>query len=129
MKIAVCTQNGSTITAHPGKCRNFTVYNYAEEQLTGPYLIQLPVSDVLQRWPGDKEHPLAGISILITQVIGDQLLKKLSGKAISVFAHPDLSDPLTAVQDYLAQAAAGLNQPNAIKQGKGLCQNTLNQEH
>lgn len=129
MKIAVCTQNGSTITAHPGKCRNFTVYNYQEKQLTGPYLIQLPVSDVLQRWTGGKEHPLSGISVLITRVIGDQLLNKLSDKAISVFARPSLSDPLAAVQDYLEQAAAGLNQPNAIKQGKGLCQNTINQEH
>lgn len=104
MKIAVTSQNRTSITEHAGKCRKFWVYEVVNRQVTGKQLLELPLAQSFHESAHASEpqepHPLDGISLLITASAGTGLKARLNQKGMEVSVTTD-TDPDHAVAAWL----------------------------
>lgn len=103
MKIAITSQNRREITGHAGRCRNFWIYEIAEEApqaVKDKQLLELPKEQSLHEHAGNGPHPLDGVDVLITGGMGGGMRQRLAGKGIRGITTPE-TDPDRAVADLL----------------------------
>ena len=104
MKIAVTSQNRSSITEHAGKCRKFWVYEVANRQVSGKQLLELPLAQSFHESAHAPDpqapHPLDGVSLLITASAGVGLKARLRQKGMAVCVTSE-TDPDHAVAAWL----------------------------
>lgn len=101
MKIAVASQNRTSVTGHAGKCRKFWIFETAARQITGKSLLELPREQSLHEHHDAESHPLAGVQVLITGGMGAGLARRLAGMGIEGLVTTEAS-PEQAVESYLA---------------------------
>lgn len=100
MKIAVTSANGRTICGHAGKCPGFLIYEINKDQTIRQTHIKLTREQTLREssLPISKipDHPLKGITVFITQGLGEGLINRLQQDNIKVIQTDDF-DPLVAI--------------------------------
>ena len=97
MKIAVTSQNRRTVTSHAGRCRRFWVYEVQNGAVVGRELLELPREQSFhESWSGEA-HPLDGIQALISQGMGEGLVRRLAGMGAGGYL-TDESEPDQAVR-------------------------------
>ncbi|MFW5954483.1 MAG: NifB/NifX family molybdenum-iron cluster-binding protein [Guyparkeria sp.] len=96
MKIAVTSQNRRTVTSHAGRCRRFWVYEVQNGAVVGRELLELPREQSFHESRPGEAHPLDGIQALISQGMGEGLVRRLAGMGASGYL-TDESDPDQAV--------------------------------
>lgn len=98
MKIAVTSQNGTTLSDHAGQCSTFWIYHAEYADVADKKRINLPQGEDLRR--KDLPKPLRGINVLITGGISEHLRYRLKQQAVQVIATLE-TDPDRAVQAWL----------------------------
>lgn len=102
MKIAITSQNRREITGHAGMCRNFWIYEIAEDSsptVKDKKLLELSKEQSLHE-SGDKVHPLDVVNVFITGGMGGGMRQKLARKGIRGITTPE-TDPDKAVAAFL----------------------------
>lgn len=104
--IAVTSPNGRTVSGHAGKCPGFLMFSPLEagEALTHVKLARDQVLHQVPRLSEAEDHPLQGITVLITNGCGDGMIRKMQRDGIEVVL-TDQSDPVAAVAAYLTAKA------------------------
>jgi len=103
MNIAVCSQNRKTVTGHAGQCRRFRIFEIESGRLVEKDLIELPLEGTLRASAAEASHPLFEMDVLISAGMGEGLARRLKAQNVQPFI-TDLTDPLEAVNAYLANA-------------------------
>ena len=78
MKIAVTSQNRRTVTSHAGRCRRFWIYDIQDGSPVGRELLELPREQSFHESSPAEAHPLDGIDALISQGMGEGLVRRLA---------------------------------------------------
>lgn len=97
MKIAVTSQNRTTVTDHTGQCRKFWIFQTEFADVVEKHLVELPVR---QRLPGALPHPLDDINVLITGGMANAFRYHLKQRGIQAVSTQE-SDPERAVTAWL----------------------------
>ncbi len=97
MKIAVTSQNRRTVTSHAGRCRRFWIYEVRDGAVVGRELLELPREQSFHESRAADAHPLDGIEALISQGMGEGLVRRLAGMGARGYL-TDESDPERAVR-------------------------------
>ena len=100
MKIAVASQNKTSIADHTGQCQNFWIYEVNATEILGKELLELPQGQSFHDTCRNDPHSLDNVGILIAKTIGQGLRTKLEQRSIEGIATPE-SDPDRAVRAYL----------------------------
>ena len=104
MKIAVTSQNRTTITGHAGKCRKFWIFEIKNQQVQNKQLLELPREQSYHESAHTvdltTQNPLDEIHVLITAGIGQGLRNRLQRKNIQAIATSE-TDPDCAVAAWL----------------------------
>lgn len=100
MKIAVASQNKSSITSHTGKCQNFWIYEVNSTEIIGKELIELFPEHTFHNSSPHDPHPLDNVQVLISGGIGRGLMRRLEKKGIEGVVTLE-SDSDLAVISYL----------------------------
>lgn len=103
MKIAVASQNKSSVTSHAGKCQKFWVYEVNSQEILGKKLLELPKEQSFHNFhenPSNTIHPLDDIQVLIAGGMGKGLKHRLQAKQIETFVTEE-SEPDIAINAYL----------------------------
>lgn len=103
--IAVTSQNRKTVTGHAGRCRRFWLYPLEEGVLGERRLVELSMEESFHATPGGLPTPLAGITALITQGMGQGMLMRLQRMGVQGWITQE-SDPDAAVQAFLRGEAS-----------------------
>lgn len=101
MKIAFTAQNRRSISAHPGKCRNFLVYEVEGGKVLGRSLLELSQEDMLEGPLPQAPHPLDEVQVLVSGSMGTGMQRKLARRGITALVTSE-ADPDTALELYLA---------------------------
>jgi predicted Fe-Mo cluster-binding NifX family protein len=101
MKIAVASQNRREITGHTGRCRTFWFYDIEQGQVLNKILLELPKEQSLHESSRHASHPLEAADVLISDSMGQGLIRRLEAWGIEAVVTPEPS-PDTAVARYLA---------------------------
>lgn len=101
MKIAVTSQNRTTITKHAGKCRKFWVYEVKDRCVWERHLLELSLAQSFHECDHDAPHPLDDVRLLISGGLGAGLQYRLQQKGIAALATAE-TDPDKAVVDWIA---------------------------
>jgi predicted Fe-Mo cluster-binding NifX family protein len=98
MKIAVTSENRSTVTDHAGRCGKFWVYQTEYADVVEKHLVELPVGHCFH----DINLPplLRDINVLITGGMASELRYRLKQNAIQAVATGE-TDPDRAVNAWL----------------------------
>ncbi len=100
MKIAVSSQNQTTVTGHLGHCQKFWIYDVEETTIQNKQLLQLTKAQSFHESSPKETHPLDNVQVLISGSMGNGLSLRLESKGIKPIVTTE-SDPDTAVTDYL----------------------------
>lgn len=100
MKIAVSSQNLSTISGHAGKCRKFWIYEAEGKRVARKDLLELPLAQRFQACAPDSPHPLDVVNVLITGGMNTGLYQNLKQKGILAVSTTE-TDPDLAVAAWL----------------------------
>jgi predicted Fe-Mo cluster-binding NifX family protein len=100
MKIAVTSQNLSTISGHAGKCRKFWIYEVEGKRVASKSLLELPLAQRFQACAPDSPHPLDAVNVLITGGMKTRLHDNLMQKGILAVSTTE-TDPDRAVAAWL----------------------------
>lgn len=119
MKIAVTSQNFTTVTGHAGMARRFIVFSRAADSAPAEVArLDLAPEMAFHGFAGGP-HPLDGVDAIVTESAGSGFVRKMQERGIRVVMTHQ-SDPLTAVADILAgrsdtpaAGADGAPAPNA----------------
>ena len=100
MKIAVSSQNKTTLTGHLGRCRTFWIYDAAGTTIQDKQLLQITKDQSFHESSPKAAHPLDTVQVLISGGIGRGLARRLEAKGIQplITAETDLD---AAVMAYL----------------------------
>jgi predicted Fe-Mo cluster-binding NifX family protein len=98
MKIAVTSENRSTVTDHAGRCAHFWVYQTEYADVVDKHLVELPAGQNFHAL--DLPPPLRDINVLITGGIARELRYRMKQMAIQAVATPE-TDPDRAVNAWL----------------------------
>lgn len=102
MKIAITSQNVRNVTAHPGRCRKFWIYDVAH---TGSdinkNLVELGLDETLHGMKNGLPEKLVGLNVLITAHVGDALKAKLTQAGVATHLTNEDS-PDSALLTFLA---------------------------
>lgn len=101
LRIALCSQNRKTLTAHAGKCRKFWIYTVRDGIVQGRDLLELPLEQSWHATPDSAAHPLDDVDVLIAGSMGSGLQARLRARGIMPRVS-ELSDLDAAVAAYLA---------------------------
>lgn len=101
MRIALCSQNRKTLTAHAGKCRKFWIYTVLDGIVQKRELLELPLEQSLHSTSDADAHPLDGVDVLIAGSMGSGLQARLRARGIMPRIS-DLNDLNEAVAAFLA---------------------------
>ncbi|HEY9832652.1 MAG TPA: NifB/NifX family molybdenum-iron cluster-binding protein [Stenomitos sp.] len=99
MKIAVSSQNQTTVTGHAGHCLKFWIYN-VDTPDESRQLLELSKDQSFHATPPQKPHPLDDVQVLISGSMGSGLAHRLEAKGIKPIVTPE-TDPDAAVAAYL----------------------------
>lgn len=101
MKIALASQNKSTITEHAGHCQKFWIYETKESQIIDKKLLELSREQSFHHSSPDAPHPLDEIEVLIAGGMGRGLAQRLERKGITaiVTKETDLDKAVSAYLD------------------------------
>lgn len=101
MRIAITSQNRHQVTDHAGRCRNFWIYDTEADRIIGKALIALDREHTLRANGYRLDGPLAGIQVLITAGMNDNLRGRLeaSGVRALITAH---TEPDSAVEAFIS---------------------------
>ncbi|MEA5574661.1 NifB/NifX family molybdenum-iron cluster-binding protein [Calothrix sp. UHCC 0171] len=100
MKIAVASQNKSSVTDHTGKCRKFWIYDINSSEIVSKELLELSEEQSFHNTSRHHPHPLDGIQVLISGGMGNGLIRRLETQGIEVIITPE-SEVDCAVNAYL----------------------------
>ena len=100
MKIAVASQNKSSITDHTGKCQRFWIYEINSSEILSKELLELSEEQSFHNTSRHHSHPLDGIQVLISGGMGKGLIRRLETQGIEVIVTPE-SEVDCAVNAYL----------------------------
>lgn len=117
MRIAVTSQNATTVTGHAGRCRRFLVFEVDGGPASAPpTVVEL---DETQTFHHAHQLPaaLAGIDALITQGMGEGLFQRLTTLGITPVITTE-SSPALAVAG-LVQGTLARGAPHAHGPGHG----------
>lgn len=112
MRIAVTSQNRTTVTPHAGKCSKFWIYEVDRGYITQRSLLELEKDQSFHDSRGHERHPLDNVDVLIAGSMGERLYLRLSDKGIQPII-TDEADPDIAVTRMLM----GLLKPLPIATG------------
>ncbi|TVQ47168.1 MAG: nitrogen fixation protein [Gloeocapsa sp. DLM2.Bin57] len=101
MKIAVASQNSTSITTHTGKCQKFWIYNVENNAIISKDLLQLPKQQAFHYSSPQETHPLEDTQVLIGGSMGKGLLRRLENMGIEGVITPE-TNPDVAIASYLA---------------------------
>jgi len=101
MKIAVSSQNQTSVTGHLGHCQKFWIYDVDDTTIQDKQLLKLTKDQSLHESSPKEPHPLDAVQVLISGRIGQGLARRLESKGIQPITTPE-TDPDRAVTDYLA---------------------------
>ncbi|MCR6633066.1 MAG: nitrogen fixation protein [Magnetospirillum sp.] len=102
MKIAVASQNWTTITAHPGKTGRFRVFEAAPGQPPQELeRIDLPKERTLHHVRDDGPHPLYDLDVIIAGSAGSGFVNRLMSRGVTVVTTSE-KDPLEAIRRLFA---------------------------
>ena len=107
MKIAVTSQNFTTVTGHAGRARRFLIYDVqpgAEPVETAR--LDLPAEQSFHEMGGVGAHPTDGVNVIISAGYNAHFAVVMSQRGIQT-AITDKQSPVEAVRDYLTRLAAG----------------------
>ncbi|BCN93795.1 hypothetical protein THMIRHAM_15800 [Thiomicrorhabdus immobilis] len=101
MKIAITSPNAKTISGHAGKCPGYLIYEIDQDKNIKKSHIKLSKEQVFKNFSGalsqNPEHPLYGISVFITQGLGERLSNRLSQDNIRIYTTTE-EDPEVIIQ-------------------------------
>ncbi|MBE9143778.1 NifB/NifX family molybdenum-iron cluster-binding protein [Planktothrix mougeotii] len=100
MKIAVTSQNKTSITEHSGHCRKFWIYEINEGEILGKNLLELSPEQSFHNSSANEPHPLDDVQVLISGGMGKGLVRRLEGKTIEAIITKE-TDLDKAVNAYL----------------------------
>ncbi|HJV06213.1 MAG TPA: NifB/NifX family molybdenum-iron cluster-binding protein [Chromobacteriaceae bacterium] len=109
MLIAVCAQNGHSVTPHAGKCCRFVQVELDEQdgRCVRSELLQIPATQRFQLHPDLADHPLRHATVLIAGSMGDGLALRLKASGIVPVVTTE-SDPVSAAQAWWRKAVTTL---------------------
>jgi predicted Fe-Mo cluster-binding NifX family protein len=102
MRIAITSQNRTSVTPHAGACRRFWIYDIEERQVRSKSLLELGREQALHESRGDAPHPLDGVDVLISGGMGAGLAARMARRGTAALVTPE-TDPDRAVAAYLAE--------------------------
>nr|VFK40392.1 MAG: Predicted Fe-Mo cluster-binding protein, NifX family [Candidatus Kentron sp. TC]VFK57635.1 MAG: Predicted Fe-Mo cluster-binding protein, NifX family [Candidatus Kentron sp. TC] len=104
MKIAVTSQNRREITGHAGRCRNFQIYDIAEDSsggnIKGKELLELPKEQSLHEHRGASHPVLDQVQVFISGGMGQGMRNRLAERNIRGIVTEE-TDPDKAIRDFL----------------------------
>jgi predicted Fe-Mo cluster-binding NifX family protein len=99
MKIAVASQNKSSLTEHTGKCQKFWIYEVNSTEILSKELLELPKEQSFHNSSPHDLHPLDNIQVLISEEMGKGLLRRLEKRGIEAIVTEE-SEPDFVVNAY-----------------------------
>lgn len=99
MKIAVSSQNQTSVTGHAGHCRKFWIYD-VDTTVASRQLLELTKDQSFHTTSAKEPHPLDDVQVLISGSMGSGLARRLEAKGIKPIVTPE-TDPDAAVAAYL----------------------------
>ncbi|NET89112.1 MAG: dinitrogenase iron-molybdenum cofactor biosynthesis protein [Kamptonema sp. SIO1D9] len=101
MKIAVASQNKTTITEHTGHCLKFWIYEINENQIVDKKLLELSPQQSFHNISPNETHPLDEVQVLISGGMGRGLVERLEQKGIEgiITKETDLDRAVNAYLD------------------------------
>jgi len=112
MKIAVTSQNRTTVTDHAGQCRKFWIFETEFADVVEKHLVELPLR---HRLKDALPHPLDDINVLITGGMASAMRYHLKQRGIQAVSTQE-SDPERAVAAWLNGTLDEMPPPNHIGQ-------------
>lgn len=100
MKIAVASQNTTTITEHAGHCLKFWIYETREREILAKNLLELSPKQSFHDSSADEAHPLDDVRVIISGGMGRGLVRRLEQKGIEALITKE-TDLDRAVNAYL----------------------------
>ena len=100
MKIAVASQNKSTVTEHTGKCQKFWIYEVNSSEILSKELLELPKEQSFHNSSPHDPHPLDDIQVLISGGMGNGLMRRLEQQGIEAIITEE-NEPDFVVNAYL----------------------------
>lgn len=101
MKIAVASQNKTTITEHSGHCLKFWIYETKDSEIVSKNLLELSPAQSFHNTSGDEPHPLDDVKVVISGGMGRGLVQRLERKGIEavITKETDLDKAVNAYLD------------------------------
>lgn len=101
MKIAIASQNKTTITEHAGHCQKFWIYETKESEIIDKKLLELSREESFHHSSADAPHPLDEVQVLIAGGMGRGLMQRLARKEIEgiITKETDLDKAVSAYLD------------------------------
>lgn len=88
MKIAIATEDFSTVAGHAGQARQWLLYDCIPGQALQCRRIELAKAQVFHHWEGDGSagdaHPLDGIEVMVARSAGDGFLRRMQQRGVNV---------------------------------------------
>ncbi len=82
MKIAVTSQNKTSITEHAGHCQKFWIYETKDGEIIEKKLVELSADQSFHHCSSNEPHPLDDVQVLISGSMGPGLMRRLERKGI-----------------------------------------------
>ncbi|MFB2836088.1 NifB/NifX family molybdenum-iron cluster-binding protein [Floridanema evergladense] len=101
MKIALASQNKTTITQHAGHCQKFWIYETKESEIIDKKLLELSRETSFHNSSPHAPHPLDEVQVLIAGGMGRGLAQRLERKGIEavITEETDLDKAVSAYLD------------------------------
>lgn len=100
MKIAIASQNQTSITGHLGKCRRFWIYEIEDKTVQNKTFLELTADQTFHNSPPDAPHLLDDVAVVIGGSMGNNLARRLENQGIEAIATSE-TDIDKAVGAYL----------------------------
>jgi len=108
MKIAIATQEFTTVSGHAGQTRDWLLYDLsthrANQLLPAPSRISLDKEQVLHVFADQTPHPLDGVDIVVAASAGEGFIRHMKKRGAEVLITGE-DDPAMAITRILAGEA------------------------
>lgn len=108
MKIAVATQDWTTVAGHAGQTRTWAVFDLAAHRpadpLPEPARVTLAKEQLFHHFRDDGPHPLDGVDVVVAGSAGDGFIRHMAKRGADVLLTGE-TDPKAALAKILAGEA------------------------